>query len=161
MTARFLLLIGLLGCASEPSKPPPKTGELIVPPMADAGPPPPPVRKSAADAAQKAAAEEPKLSYEAALARAKEAGPMVVDETDMTDAELSAPMRGAAFVPGCGAPNEMKLTVKVAVQRGRAAGVTVSTTPPNEAVARCVDEHIRRELRWPVRKKMDSFTVTY
>lgn len=81
-------------------------------------------------------------------------------EPEMTDAELGAPMRNAAFVSGCGAPDSMKVTVKIAVQRGRAAGVSVSTTPANEGIARCVDDHVR-SLRWPVKQKLDSFTTTY
>jgi hypothetical protein len=155
MTARFLPLICLLGCRAEPESPPPKTADLSIPALPEAGAP--------KAAPRKPLPEEPKLSYEQALARAADAGSMVVDQTDMTDAELSTPMRNAAFVPECGAPSDMKLTVRVAVQRGRAVGVTVTTNPPNDDVARCVDDRIRRDLRWrnTTEKKMDSFTVTY
>jgi hypothetical protein len=86
---------------------------------------------------------------------------VIAGEPDMTDAELSGPMRQASFVAGCGAPSEMKLTVRIAVRRGRAVGVTVATNPPNEVIARCVDEHVRREPRWPVKQKLDFFTVSY
>ena len=154
MTARFLPLICLFACRSEPSGPPPKTADLAVPPMPDAGARPAPTSRTAT-------VVEHETSYEEALTAAAEAPPMVVDETDMTDAELAAPMRLATWVAGCGAPSEMKLTVKVAVQRGRAVGVTVHTDPPDRDIARCVDEHVRRELHWPVKQKMDTFTVTY
>jgi len=69
-------------------------------------------------------------------------------------------MRNAAFISGCGAPDSMKVTVKVAVKNGRAVGVSVYTNPPNAAVASCVDRHVRG-LGWPPNPKMDSFTTTY
>ena len=101
------------------------------------------------------------MSYEQALASNKEeitigakSGP------DLTDAQLAAPMRNAAFISGCGAPDSMKVTVKVAVKNGRAVGVSVYTNPPNPTVAACIDRHVRG-LSWPANPKMDSFTTTY
>lgn len=101
------------------------------------------------------------MSYEQALASNNQeinmggkGGP------DLTDAQLSAPMKNAAFISGCGAPDSMKVTVRVAVKNGRAYGVSVYTTPPNPGVAACVDRHVRG-LGWPSNPKMDSFTTTY
>lgn len=79
---------------------------------------------------------------------------------DLSDAQLSAPMKNAAFISGCGAPDSMKVTVRVAVKNGRAWGVTVSTNPPSASVASCVDRHVRG-LGWTPNAKMDSFTTTY
>lgn len=142
------------GCAS-PAEAPAKTPELVVPPM--------PASSDAPARPQPLVVEPKKRSYEEALADwnahvNEQAGPPT--GPDMTDAELSAPMRNAAFIAGCGAPDDMKVTVRVAVQRGRAIGVSIHTTPSNETVARCVDEHVRG-LRWPAYEKMDSFTSTY
>jgi hypothetical protein len=133
------------------------SSDLVVPPMRDAD------AVAARPVATEAAPAEERVSYEEALAQAKAAGPEVIiaREPDMTDAELMAPMRQASFVAGCGAPEEMKVTLRVAVRRGRAVGVTVTTNPPNGVIARCVDEHVRRELRWPVKQKLDFFTVSY
>jgi hypothetical protein len=79
---------------------------------------------------------------------------------DLTDAQLSAPMKNAAFISGCGAPDSMKVTVKVAVKNGRAVGVSVYPSPANAAVASCIDRHVRG-LGWPPNPKMDFFTTTY
>jgi hypothetical protein len=79
---------------------------------------------------------------------------------DLTDGQLGAPMRNASFISGCGAPESMKVTVRVAVQNGRAVGVSVYPNPPNPAVASCVDRHVRA-LGWPSNAKMDFFTTTY
>jgi hypothetical protein len=69
-------------------------------------------------------------------------------------------MRNASFISGCGAPESMKVTVRVAVKNGHAWGVSVYTNPSNPGVAACVDRHVRG-LGWPVNAKMDSFTTTY
>ena len=102
------------------------------------------------------------MSYEAALASnntqidigGPKGGP------DLTDQQLSGPMRNASFLGSCGAPDSMKVTVRVAIKMGRAAGVSVYTTPANPAVASCVDRAVRN-LAWPVNPKMDSLTTTY
>lgn len=101
------------------------------------------------------------MSYEAAIAsNNQEVSIGAKGGPDLTDAQLSAPMRNASFISGCGAPDSMKVTVKVAVKMGRAAGVSVYTTPPNPTVASCIDRHVRG-LSWPANPKMDSFTTTY
>jgi eukaryotic-like serine/threonine-protein kinase len=79
---------------------------------------------------------------------------------DLTDAQLGAPLRSAGFISGCGAPDSMKVTVKVAVKMGRAVGVSVFTNPPNPSVAACVDRHVRG-LSWPSNPKMDTLTTQY
>jgi eukaryotic-like serine/threonine-protein kinase len=77
----------------------------------------------------------------------------------LTDAQLSAPL-GSLDFGACGAPDDMKLTVQVAVKGGRAVGVTVETDPSNKSVASCIDRAVRK-LRWPSSPKLDSFTTRY
>lgn len=102
------------------------------------------------------------MSYEAALA----ANPQQIDMNghatgpDLTDQQLSGPMHNATFLSACGAPDSMKVTVRVAIKMGRAIGVSVYTIPPNGQVASCVD-HAVRGLTWPANSKMDSFSTTY
>lgn len=79
---------------------------------------------------------------------------------DLTDAQLSGPMRNGAFVGECGAPDRMKVTVHVAVKDGRPAGVSVSTSPPDPDVAGCIDRYVRT-FTWASSPKMDSFKTTY
>ncbi|HVH47941.1 MAG TPA: hypothetical protein VM925_36655 [Labilithrix sp.] len=101
------------------------------------------------------------MSYEQAIAtNVQDINMGAKGGPDLTDAQLSAPMKNAAFISGCGAPDSMKVTVKVAVKNGRAWGVSVYTNPPNPSVASCVDRHVRG-LGWPTNAKMDSFTTTY
>jgi len=79
---------------------------------------------------------------------------------DLTDNQLSAPLRHASFVVSCGAPDEMKVTVRVAVRMGRAVGVTVTTNPPSGGVSSCVDRAVRG-LRWAESAKTDFITTNY
>ena len=102
------------------------------------------------------------MSYEAALGANNQeismGGPQ--GGPDLSNAQLSAPMRNATFISGCGAPDDMKVTVRVAVKMGRAVGVTVITNPPNPGVAACIDRHVRG-LGWPAHPKMDFITTSY
>jgi hypothetical protein len=100
-------------------------------------------------------------TYEAAMASnnqevtiGKQAGP------DLTDAQIAGPMRSGSFVDECGAPDGMKVVVKVAIKMGRAAGVSVTTSPSDPDVAGCIDRYVRT-FSWPSSPKMDSFTTTY
>ena len=79
---------------------------------------------------------------------------------DLTDAQLSGPMRNGAFVGECGAADGTRVTVHVAVKSGRAAGVSVSTSPADPDVAGCIDRYVRT-FSWPSSPKMDSFKTTY
>ncbi len=82
------------------------------------------------------------------------------DQPDLTNAQLAAPLRHASFITGCGAPDYMKVAVRVAVKMGRAVGVTVSTNPPSPGVAACVDRSVRG-LQWPVSAKTDFVSTNY
>ena len=79
------------------------------------------------------------------------------DTPDLTNAELAAPLRHMSL---CGAPDDMHVTVRVAVKMGRAVGVTVSTNPPNPGIAACIDRSVRG-LGWRPSPKTDFVTTNY
>jgi hypothetical protein len=97
------------------------------------------------------------------------------DRVHLTDAQLTSPMGGALV--GCRLPANAKVTIKTAVQDGRAIGVTVDVRfekpkPPKrpnpaavkaerKAIARiaaCVDQNVRA-IVWPPSRRRDSFTT--
>ncbi len=78
--------------------------------------------------------------------------------SDLTDAQLLIPI--SQVFPTCGVPDNMKVTVKVAVKDGRAVGVSVETNPVDGRIASCIDRHVRK-LSWPPSHRLDSFTSTY
>jgi hypothetical protein len=102
------------------------------------------------------------MSYEAVLNSNNEAVTMGESQgqPDLTNAQLAGPLRHAAFVTGCGAPDDMKVQVRVAVRMGVPVGVTVATTPPNNGIAGCIDRAVRG-LRWPANPKTDFVTTNY
>jgi hypothetical protein len=79
---------------------------------------------------------------------------------DLTNAQLSAPLRHSSFVVTCGAPDDMKVTVRVAVRMGVPIGVTVATQPSSGGIAACIDRSVRG-LRWPASAKTDFVTTSY
>jgi len=78
----------------------------------------------------------------------------------LSSARLGAPLVNGKFVSDCGAPDDMKVVVKVTVKMGRPVDVTVKTDPANGAVASCV-EKATREMQWDVSPKTQHATVTY
>jgi len=80
--------------------------------------------------------------------------------TPLSSAQLGAPLVHGRFVTECGAPDDMKVVVKVTVKSGRAVAVDVTTDPANAAVASCV-EKATREKQWDVSPKTQHATVTY
>ena len=75
-------------------------------------------------------------------------------------AQLGAPLVHGKFVSDCGAPDTMKVVVKVTVKQGHAVAVAVTTDPTNAAVAACV-EKATREKQWDVSPRSQQLTVTY
>jgi hypothetical protein len=100
-------------------------------------------------------------TYEAAIASNKQEITIGgKGEPDLTDAQLTGPMHNGAFVGECGAPDSMKVTVKVAIKLGRPTGVSVFTSPPDPDIAGCIDRYVRT-FSWPSSGKTDSFVTTY
>lgn len=109
------------------------------------------------------------------------------DRPHLTDDQLRGPMRGV--IAGCGMPRNAKVTIRTAVQSGRAIGVSVDVRfehPPPAAPAKrpsrtaaqraaaaaqreakakkkivtCID-HAVRAVIWPPSSRRDSFTTEF
>jgi hypothetical protein len=170
------LLCAALACACGGAPPPP-------------APPPQPVEPAEAAPEEPAADEPPPVvdapersrppstaTYEQATSTPESLD--VHDErAHLTDAQLTGPMRGV--MNACRIPPNAKVTVKTAVQNGRAIGVTVnvridrpkSKRPPSKAalkaevktsakIAACVDRAVRKVV-WPPSSRRDSFTTEF
>jgi len=115
-------------------------------------------------------------SYEDAIAT-PEAIAIDDDRVQLTDNQLRAPMN--AVINACRLPRNAKVTVKTAVQAGRAIGVTVdvrfdrpkSKKPPTRAarkaeaklsakIVACVDKAVRAQT-WPPSHRRDSFVTEF
>ena len=117
----------------------------------------PPATAAAKAADASAPAPPADLGYDEAITAARgHEGP----GTPLTDTQLQKPMHDVAFIAACGAPSEMKLTVRIAVHAGRAYAATVTCNPRDSAVSQCVARAVRA-LEWPATDHRDFFTVTY
>lgn len=163
------------GCSSPPPPKPP-------PPPEDAPAPPEPPGDPAPDDTRTRAPRST-ASYDEVMAT-PEALDLHDSRVQLSDAQLTGPMRGA--LTGCRLPSNAKITIKTAVQNGRAIGVTVdvqfvhpppspSSRPPSKAqvkaqakaeqklqtkIVACVDRNVRG-LSWPPSGRRDSFTTDF
>jgi hypothetical protein len=163
----------VVGCGSAPPPPaaasPPDTKEAA---LQEA-----PVAWSTATAYVPAEPPPPSTaSYEEALS-IPESLDVHDERVHLTDVQLTGPMGGV--LSGCSAPSNARVTIKTAVQRGRAIGVTVTVrferpksarplstaaakaeSKRSSAIALCVDRAVR-VLVWPPSTRRDSFTTEY
>ncbi|HEX3770221.1 MAG TPA: hypothetical protein VHV30_05125 [Polyangiaceae bacterium] len=86
--------------------------------------------------------------------------PRVKQAAPLSSAQLSAPLVHGRFVSDCGAPDTMKVVVKVTVKKGKAIGAKATTTPPDPVVSACVEKAIR-EMPWDISPATQHLTVTY
>ncbi len=171
--AALLALATLVACASAPPAP---AAASLADEHDDTPDEPPPAPVSVnVDAPERSAPPSTK-SYDEALSTPEKLD--VHDErSHLTDSQLTGPVRGV--LTGCRVPSNARVTVKTAVQNGRAIGVTVSVRferpksakPPTRASAKaeakrtakiiaCVDRAVRIVV-WPPSSRRDSFTTDF
>lgn len=73
---------------------------------------------------------------------------------DITGAQYGAVLNSGAYLNGCGLAASTAVDVCVAVQNGRAVGVTVRTSPSNPGAAGCISGHLRA-MSFPAHPKLD------
>jgi hypothetical protein len=73
---------------------------------------------------------------------------------DLTAGQYGQVLNRGSYLNGCGVPDSMQISICVAVQNGRAVGVTVGTNPRNPRVQGCVAGAVRR-LSFPSNPKLD------
>ncbi|HEY1694388.1 MAG TPA: hypothetical protein VGG39_19600 [Polyangiaceae bacterium] len=78
----------------------------------------------------------------------------------LSSAQLGAPLVDGHYLAACGAPDTMKVTVKLTVKLGKATAVDVDTDPPDTKVARCVQDFVEGQ-RWDLSPKTGKFTIRY
>jgi hypothetical protein len=143
-----LLVASIAGCAAD-APPPARVPEPAARPSPTPDPP----------ALGQGPAHSTGMSYEDALAVAEDLS-VVAGERELTDVDLSLPMRNPAFLADCGVQDSLKIMVQVAVRDGAAFGVTVRTVPDDAKLAECIDRAVRA-LAWPPSKRRDSLTTRY
>jgi hypothetical protein len=67
---------------------------------------------------------------------------------------------GTKMLSACGVPDTMSVSVCVAVQNGRAVGITVTTSPSNPGISGCIRGQVAG-LPFPAHPRLDVSTTTY
>lgn len=80
-------------------------------------------------------------------------------QADITRGQYSSVMNSGAYFSHCGVPDSVSVSICVAVQSGRAVGVTVSTTP-NHGSKACISSAVRN-LKFPSHPKLDVVRVNF
>lgn len=76
------------------------------------------------------------------------------DPPDLTASDFGAILNRGDYLGPCDVPPDMALDLCVAVQNGRAVGITVKTTPESGEVAKCVTGQLAG-LEFPSAPRMD------
>jgi hypothetical protein len=79
---------------------------------------------------------------------------------DITSSQYGSILNGGGYLNGCGLPSSVGVDVCVAVQNGRAVGVTVRTKPSNPGVSSCIASHVRG-LSFPAHPKLDVTRTSF
>ena len=79
---------------------------------------------------------------------------------DITSSQYGAILNGGSYLNGCGLPSSTAVDVCVAVQNGRAVGVTVRTKPSSPGAASCIASHVRG-LSFPAHPKLDVTRTSF
>jgi hypothetical protein len=80
-------------------------------------------------------------------------------QADITRAKYASVMNNGSYLNGCGLPSSVAVNVCVAVQNGRAVGVTVRTKPDHPA-KRCIASNLRRKS-FPSHPKLDVVRTSF
>jgi hypothetical protein len=81
-------------------------------------------------------------------------------QADITGSQYGSILNGGGYLNGCGLPGSTGVDVCVAVQMGRAVGVTVRTRPKNAAAERCIASHVRG-ISFPSHPKLDVTRTSF
>lgn len=79
---------------------------------------------------------------------------------DLGAADYGNVLNRGGYLNACGVPNNMSVDICVAVQNGRAVGVTVRTNPSNPGVASCISGQVRG-LGFPAHPRMDVARTSF
>jgi hypothetical protein len=79
---------------------------------------------------------------------------------DITSSQYGSILNGGGYLNGCGLSSSTGVDVCVAVQNGRAVGVTVRTRPSSPGVAGCIASHVRG-LSFPAHPKLDVTRTSF
>ncbi len=146
----FAVVLLLAACGG--SAPPAQTPSE---PVATSEAPPPPPPADTADASSKATESappkkedvpEPSFTQDMTVDQAIKAVPIDAERVNIDQETLSKPLQDEAVYEPC-KPGSTHFAMKIAVWRGKAVAIDLTTTPKNPKLAECLKGRIR-DLTW-------------
>ena len=83
-----------------------------------------------------------------------------VDQTDLNRSDYAAVLDHGAYLDPCNVPRDMTVKICAAVQKGKAVGLTISTSPSDSSIEACVKEQVAA-LEFPSHPRMDVAKTTF
>jgi eukaryotic-like serine/threonine-protein kinase len=79
---------------------------------------------------------------------------------DLTAGAYQSILGNGSYLNRCGVPDNMSVSVCVAVKNGRAVGVSVNTTPRSPGISSCISSQVRG-MSFPSHPKLDVTRTTF
>lgn len=157
----FAFASAFLGCGAGPRAP-----AAASPPSSPSEPGEPAPEKSAPTAHAPLATrldggcEGAKEAYIKECTERPEACPAHDGSMDVSAGAYGAVLNKGTYLNACGVPSSMAVTICAAVRDGRAVGITVTTTPGDEAIGGCVARAVQA-LSFPSSPLLDITRTTF
>ncbi len=141
-----VLLLAACGGSKPPAEAPSEPAQT-----SEAAPPPPPAEPADTPAAESAPPKkedvpEPSFTPDMTVDQAIKAIPQEAERVNVDQETLSKPLQDEGVYAPC-KPGSTHFTMRIAVWRGKAVAIDLTTTPKNPKLAECLKGRIR-ELTW-------------
>lgn len=151
------LLLCVLACAAcggstPPAESAPESSGPVIPDKTEVAAPDSETPKAEEDAPKKTPKEEvaePTFTPDMSVEDAIKAIPQSAERMNVDQETLSKPLQEESLYAPC-KPGTSHFTFRIAVWRGKAVAIDMTTTPKNPKLAECLKGRIR-ELTWPAK----------
>jgi len=147
-----VLLATACGGSTTPAVAPNENSSLVVPDEQKAAPPADETATAEEAAPKKTPKEEivePTFTPDMSVEDAIKAIPQSAERMNVDQETLSKPLQEESLYAPC-KPGTSHFTFRIAVWRGKAVAIDMSTTPKNPKLAECLKGRIR-EITWPAK----------
>jgi len=147
-----LLAAAACGGSTPPAQSASESNGPVIPEKTEVDPPSDDAPKREEDAPKKAPKEEvaePTFTPDMSVEDAIKAIPQSAERMNVDQETLSKPLQEESLYAPC-KPGSAHFTFRIAVWRGKAVAIDLTTTPKNPKLAECLKGRIR-EITWPAK----------
>jgi len=148
----WLLTAAACGGSTPPAESPSESSGPVIPDKTQVAPPEEDTPKAEEDTPKKAPKEEvaePNFTPDMSVEDAIKAIPQSAERMNVDQETLSKPLQEESLYAPC-KPGAAHFSFRIAVWRGKAVAIDMTTTPKNAKLAECLKGRIR-EITWPAK----------